>query len=234
MAKKGKKDGQKKANENAQKGEFNLDTIKINKNIIFALVLVVIGAIILFSLMSYISNVNKFTYKGINFEKTQQGTIVLYTAKIPVRDDSTNKVSYIGIDFRNDPRKLEDISVNIQAYLFKTSNVTYISYQNTNKTYEDGTLAGANLGRFLSTIGLNAKAAMSDKSFKNNTSLPYVTCNTNPNNTVITLYEGNKDLIAQTGENCYVLIYTDTDILRVTEKFELSILEKIMTGTGKA
>jgi len=214
--------------------DFSLPKINISKNQIYV-GLTILGLIALIYLaILYAQSARIVVYNGLEFEKTKQGQILLYRASIPATDYATGAKGYLTVDFRNNPKTLDNIPVNIQAYLFKTSNTTYVSYENRNNTYEDGTLAGANLGRFLNTIGLTIKSAMSDKSFKNNTYLPYVTCDTNPNNTVIMLYESSKNRIDQVKENCYILSFRGEDILKVTEKFQLAILEKIMMGTGKA
>lgn len=214
--------------------KMKLPNINFDKSYTYLGIAILAVVILLYFGFLYMQSVKFIDYNGLKFEKTQTGSIVLYTTKIPAMDYATNKLSYLTIDFRSDPRTLDNIPVNIQQYLFKTSNITYISFENSNHTYEDGTLAAANLGRFLNILMLNVKSAMSDKSFRNNTNLPYVTCNTNPNNTVIMLYEGSKSSISQVSENCYILVYTNKDILRVTEKFQLSIIEKIMDGTGQA
>ena len=180
--------------------------------------------------IKYTYDNNNFIYHNISFNKNYEGEIIFYTAKIPVYDSNKN-IHYLSIDFRNDPRLLEDMDISFdnEYYNFLVSNKTYVSYESTNKSYKNGALAGANLGRFLALIGLDVKAAMSNSSYKNNSNLPFITCKTNTNNTVIMLYESSKSRIEQASQNCYILLFKEGEILEVTERFELAVLEKIFS-----
>ena len=200
---------------------------------------VVLGIILIFLVACafsfiYMKSSNNFTYNGVDFNKNQQGSIVFYTAKMPVFDSTGTQVGVSSIDFRTNPRDLKDIPFNFQQIAFIKNKKVYISYENTNNTYKNGAIAGANLGIFLKQMGLDPKAAMNDVEFLNNTALPYVNCQTNPNNTVILMQESSKTEITQTSLNCYEINYTSSDIVKAAERFELTILEQYMTNFKKA
>lgn len=212
---------------------FDITKIKIDKSYIYISLAILVVIVLFYLGFVYMQSTNFVEYNNLKFERDQQGSIVFYTTKIPFMDYSTNQVVYQEVDFRNNPVDLKDVPVNIQAYLFKKSNVTYISYFNGLSQLEDGPLAVVNLGIFLRKVGLITQLASNNKSYEEE-GLPYVTCSTNPNNTLVMLYESSRNSVIQVAENCYILSFKGEDILRVTEKFQLAILEKIMTGTGKA
>ena len=95
-----------------------------------------------------------------------------------------------------------------------------------NLAVDDNTLAAANLGVFLVDAGIRKKAALDNESATRNTTIPFVNCDTNPSDTVILVHSGNETAVKQTESNCYEIIVKDCDILRATERFELTVLEQ--------
>jgi hypothetical protein len=171
---------------------------------------------------------NKFTYQGIGFERHYVGQIELYTAQVPLKDSLGQITGYMAIDFRNDPRELRGISVDTPGGIgFVKDKLTYVSYGDL-KQCGNNTLAAANLGIFLSDAGIDKKGALDNESYANNTYIPYVNCQTHPDNTVILVKSGNETRIEQTAKNCYELISKDCEIIRATEKFELAVLDQYL------
>ena len=135
--------------------------------------------------------------------------------------------SYFNVDFRSDPRKLNDVNVSVGGRIdFISQNKTYISYNIT--PCEDNALAGANLGFFLADFKIDYKAGLDDIDYKNLnlTNVPYVNCQTNPGSTVLHISNGNENSIVKTSNNCYELTFKNCEILKVTEKFELELLKQ--------
>lgn len=206
-----------------------LKNINIDKGylIIASIILV---AIIIISLGIWYSNASKtFFYNGIKFEKTQEGKITFYTAIIPVVNSDNEVTSFLPIDFRSDPRKIKDIMLEIPGLIrFNLANITYVSYDDL-KVCEDNGLAALNFGVFLSRMGIKKEGALANRTTALNANTPYVTCETNPKNTVILVKEGNETKIKQTNTNCYEITFKNCEILRVMERFELAILEQYMS-----
>lgn len=184
--------------------------------------------LVIFCIFFYMQSLNQFKYSGLEFKKTMIGQITLYRTNIPIIE---NKVitEYVTVDFRNSPKDIANIEVNtIRGINLITNNLTYISYNKSLKVCEDNGLAAANLGVFLSDMGINKKGAIDDIDYINNTNLPYVNCETNPHNSVIYITNGDETRIEQTSANCYRIIAKDCDILKATERFELAAIEQYM------
>jgi len=194
-----------------------------------ALLIILICAIAIF----YRYNSNDFKYAGIEFNKNYMGDITFYTAKIPVTNNQGVISGYKEVDFRNDPRKLKDVIVNTSGNIkFADAEWAYVSYGEM-KQCGDNSLAAANLGVFMSITDTKYRGALDDSDYLGNPNIPYVNCQTHPDNTVILVKSGNETKIEQTAENCYELVFKECDILKVTEKFEVTILKQYMESINK-
>jgi hypothetical protein len=205
---------------------------KQNRQIIWALVLMA-GVIIILFLVPYIKqNVfNKFEYIGLDFYKTNINGIIFYSTKIPLVNSYNFPIGDYSIYFRNNPKKLENISVDIieKKIEFQKNSTTYISIQYDAPVCEDNLVAVVGLTNFLNKFGnLKVKGAMNDAVYASSNKLDYITCKTNPDNTVLLLKTGNETMISKTGKNCYELQYKDCEINKATEKFILTIIENYM------
>ena len=135
------------------------------------------------------------------------------------------------MNFREDPRELEDVKVNMKDNIvkFKKNNTVYISLDPEMQACEDNSIALMNLAGFLRDFaGLEVKSAVNNKTFAEENGMNYADCENSPYNTVIYINSGNETSISEIG-NCYQLIYSDCEILEVTEKFMLVILENYMS-----
>ncbi len=216
-----KKESQESFNFNL---EWNKSTITMASILGIIVLLVVFGVI-------YSKNLShsEFVYNGIDFEKSYFGKILLYTAKTVLNDSNGKPRIGVSIDFRNDPRKLENIPVNItKLYIIKDRPV-YVLSDNSSVGCEDAGLAYINLGRFLANLGLNVKGAQDNPDLaKTNSTIPYVNCRKDFLNTVIVVTGANESSIEQTTANCYYVKFKSCDILKSTEKFELYVLENVI------
>ena len=213
----------------------NEKPVEGGKNNSLIIVLTIAGLIILICVIAvfYRYSSNNFKYLGIEFNKNYMKTILFYTAKVPVIDAYGDIQAYKEIDFRNDPRKLKDVTVNINGTIrFVKANIAYVSYGEMEKC-EDNSLAATNLGFFLAATNMKYKGAIDDPDYANNTNIPYVNCQTHPDNTVILVKAGNETKITQTSNNCYELVFKECEILKATEKFELIILDQYMKDIAK-
>lgn len=179
---------------------------------------------------------NEFTYKGLMFEKTMEGKIAFYTVKVPAINSEGKITSYVKVDFRNDPRELNDVAVALTGNLIKfvAEKKVYVSIdKDMPKCNGDSILSMANLGVFLSIFKLNAEGVVNNPDYANKTSgIMYANCETNPSNTVIMFFPGNSTEITQTKENCYNIIVSNCESLKAVEKFELQVLEQYANSLG--
>lgn len=205
---------------------------KQNKQIIWALVLMISIIIIIFLIPYIKQNVfNKFEYIGLDFYKANVEGIVFYFTEIPLINQYNFPIGDYSIYFRNDPRELENISVDIieKKIEFQKEGIIYISIQYDAPVCEDNIVSVVGLTQFLDRFGnLKVKGAMNDAVYASNNDLDYITCKTDPNNTVILIKTGNESMISKTGRNCYELQYKDCEISKVSEKFMLTIIENYM------
>lgn len=205
---------------------------KQNRQLIIAVVLMVSFLVITLVVPFVIKNyINKFSYINLDFTKTKYKNVVFYNTVVPLVDNKGQIVKDYGIDFRSDPRKLEYIKVNIDENELKVSrnNKTYISLPSEFQKCEDNVIAIANLARFLGGFAqLTLEGASTNQSYAKEFNQTYATCETNPNNTVIIVKSGNETRIDKTNKNCYELTYANCEIIPVTERFSLTILERYM------
>jgi len=193
------------------------------KGIIWFMV-IVLGILVLVLLANSLSN--KFTYKGIRFEKNRYGEIILYSAEVPVVNYLGEVVAYINADFRKDPRTLKDIHLETGEIRFLRDSITYLSVDPKIEECEDSGIAIINLGRFIKSSGLNLKLSSLDAEHAERENLEHVTCENSPNNTVIVVEQGIDNFLYKKTDNCYIIEFKDCDVISVTERFELAILEQ--------
>ena len=206
---------------------------KFNKNLVTLISILVIIVLLIVAGFVYKERSSKFVYNGIPFEKEYYGQLLFYTSKFSLVDSNNQLLKSFEIDFRNDPRKIKNINVDGTVSLqFLPNTKTYIVDNNIQAGCEDAGISFINLARFFSTLGFDVKGAVANISASNNQT-PYITCENSPNNNVILLQNGEENSITQTADNCYELTFKDCDILQVTEKFELVVLEKVLANMGR-
>ena len=205
-------------------GEEIQTTEHLEKQVLYVVVVGALIVLIFLGVFAAIRSSNNFTYDGIPFLKNKLGSIQLYTAQVPGIDGGT-----ISFDFRNDPRKLKDVKVDVNEELtFLVDRTIYVAIGDV-ETCEDNGIAAAGLGIFLSGVGMkNRKSALANETFAKEMNGTYVTCATNPDNTVIIIKSGNETHVKQTSNNCYELMSTDCEVLKSLEKFEFIVLAQYM------
>src|SRR4030042_3614746 len=196
------KEEAKKNTEELKDSETKTLRKKQNIQILWALILMASVIIIIF-LVPYIKqNVfNKFEYAGLDFYKSNVEGIDFYYTKIPLINQYGFPIGDYSIYFRNDPRELENISVDIieKKIEFQKDNIVYISIQYDAPICEDNIVSVVGLTNFLDKFGeLDVRGAMNNVMYASNSNLEYVTCNTNPNNTVVLLKTGDETMISKT------------------------------------
>jgi len=181
---------------------------------------------------------DKFDYMKLSFEKTITGDTIFYTTNIPVVEQNIISGDYL-IYFRNDPRELENISVEEKieddgGIKFIKKNTVYISIDPYMTSCDENSVALFVLGSFLKDFGLNVKSGFSDPDYIKSDEFPYINCEHSKSNTVIKITSGDETKIDREIGNCYVITYKDCEIQKGVEKFILLILEDYMDYFEKA
>ncbi len=205
-----------------------------NKQIKWA-VFLMIGIILLIILVPYINKnfINKFSYKGLEFQKTQLGDLYFYSTRFPVVSATGQVTGNYAVNLRNDPRDLDSIPVNVTKNEIKFAKIggrrygpAYISFNPSMDTCEDSSIAVFTLAGFLRDSGLNVKTAVNDQDYAKENDLEYRDCSSSSTDTVIFIDDGDKTAINELGPNCYEIIFNECKILEGTERFMLIILEE--------
>jgi hypothetical protein len=206
---------------------------KLNKNIVTILIILAVIIALIIAGFIYKEKSSKFNYKGIPIEKNYFGSILMYTSKFSFSDSSGNVLKSMEIDFRNDPRTIDSIPLEIKRLGLIKANKTYVTDNNIQPGCEDAGIAFINLARFLSNVGLDIKGAVGNETKALETNVTFADCATYPENTVIMISNGEETKIEQTTKNCYEITFKNCEILKATERFELFILEKILEDLPK-
>ncbi len=210
---------------------------KQNKQIIWAIILM-ISLILIIVGVPFIKNnfINKFRYINLDFQKTQLGDMNFYSTKIPVANSLNEVIGTFSMNFRNDPRKLEDMKIikTTTVPIFIKDRVVYISPGKIERNCVESIAATLTLSGFLRQFAqMNVSAGISDKKVAEEANFPYITCANTKKNTVIEVLEGNETKIEQISPDCYRIEYKDCEIMKVSEKFILMILEGYMDSFMK-
>lgn len=220
---------------------------KQNRQVLWAIILMA-GLILIILAVPYFMNnyVNKFDYHGIEFQKTMLGKIVFYSASIPVYsqksigavtgaaivgDSERKQVGEYAINFRTDPRKTDDIKIelDISNITFRKDRTVYATFNSSDPPCQHNVISAAILARYLLDFAqFDAEGAVMEQEYAKANKIPYITCENNPDNTVIRIVNGKENKISKVGNRCYELQYKECDILPVTEKFILIITEGYM------
>ncbi len=206
---------------------------KQNKQIIWAIIFMLFVFFIFFIVPYFVKNyMNSFFYAGLNFQKTKQGQVFYYSTYVPITNQKLQVTGSYPVNFKNDPRKIEYIKVDVNSseLSFFRENIVYMTIASNSPKCEYNIVAGARLAAFLNGFaGMNVAGALDNKTAAEESKLPYVTCKTNPMNTVILLKSGDKTEIRKLDKNCYELRYKACEILDVTERFQMEILKNYMS-----
>jgi len=244
MAKKKEVKKHKKTSENLEIKEEEKPQVqkketkqKQNRQVIWAIILMTCLILIIIGVPIIKSNfINKFRYINLNFQKTQLGDMYFYSTMIPVVDSSNNILGTFSMNFRNDPRKLDDINFKktTSVPVFIKDKAVYISPGKIERNCVESSAATLTLSGFLRQFAqLNVSAGISDKKIAEENNFPYISCINTKKNTVIEIVEGNETKIEQISPECYRLEYKDCEIMKVSEKFILEILKGYMDNFMK-
>lgn len=127
--------------------------------LVFILVLVVLALIFKDTTVDIYDKIvgNKFTYQGMQFQKTKFGTLDLYVTSLAIagKDGQTR---YFDLKLYNDPRTLKNEKNLTEKALAKS----YIALTNSTLDCNGTALAGYKLGEFFTALGSQTKGALTD------------------------------------------------------------------------
>src|SRR3989338_2408521 len=159
-------------------------------------------------------------YKNLVFSKEAYGDIIVYHHIYYFKDEG--QVYKANIYLRNDPRT-NKVPLEGDIAFYKDRPV-YISINSSGLSQcEDISFAPQTLSSFLGSNLLTTKAGAPDIAFANVSNVPYVTCDTHPNNIVILMQEGRNTSIVK-NNNCHVISISSCEMLPAVEKFIIETL----------
>lgn len=242
----GKKVGSELKEEKITKERAPIDSIQLPKKkkqekqlfwIITLMIIVVAALIFIPMIVNYITIKNsKFVYAQLDWQKTKAGDMIYYSTRLPVADQYGKVVDSFFINLRNDPRELNktDFKLTTGIPTFNKEKTVYLSIGEMNRNCVEGSAATLTLAGFLRQFALmNVSAGMSNEKIANESNFPYITCENSRMNTVINIIEGNTTRVEQINSNCYELEYANCDVLKISERFVLEVIEGYMRGFKK-
>jgi len=221
VKKKSKKENMKKTKKNIKQKSMSEDNqFKIIVGIMLGLIFLVVAIFVISNLS------NEFTYLGLEYERINEGDLILYTSNIVIRlPDGSIRNS--GFYFRNDPRKLKDLDIDgiidIPIGLIE-EDYTYVAVNPNIEGCEDNMLALINLGLYLNSIESNPKSASTDEEFAEENNFPHITCESETTNPKIIIQKGDENSIELLENECYVLTFNECEITKVTERFTVAAI----------
>jgi hypothetical protein len=164
----------------------------------------------------------KFSYGGVNFQKTKQGNILFYLANFPLSKLTGNVLNDVNIYFRTDPRQLE--SIPIEGGILLKKNVA-LAVNSDELICSDKVVAGTTLSQFLGRFGITTFGATTDLNEAKELNRTYVSCEnaSNYNYSVVDFVDGNTSRIMKVGNDCYLLEVAGCEIMNVTERFMIGV-----------
>jgi len=190
--------------------------------VIGIILVVIIIAVILFTVFFNPSKANNFSYNGFKFEKIQFGGIYLYETNITFL--KSGKPFELNLRLRNDPRVLSKIPVNYTSF----PKTLYFAFpEKTLNCSSDSLIAAFQVGQYLGNLGFSVVPAVTEN-FTGNT-LPVINCSkaTRSKGVVILKPFSEQNRIYQESNGCVILEAKNCSVIETSERFILSILEKV-------
>ena len=193
---------------------------KENKTLRNIFIVIGVTFVIIMAGIFAVNKLNNFTYNGVDFKKVKfcdtEPCLILYQTSLPVIINGTHAT--YNLYFRNDPRKLDNVSMDGEINLLP--NIVVNLKQDFNCDGDGGIALGNLVNQFYrKLLGANV-TIVDDNSVK---------CNLNKNYLYIEIREGGTTRIIQATDSCYVLEVNNCEIMKVSEKFMIETLAKINT-----
>ncbi|MEK6928861.1 MAG: hypothetical protein AABW65_02820 [Nanoarchaeota archaeon] len=202
---------------------------KNSKNQEFRYIIAAMTSLIIVFLVFYLlfQGAKTIRYEGLTFTKTKLGEIPLYHYYYYFTGDDGQQYKY-NLYLRNNPKK-NNVSINGEI-AYPRGTYVYLAINTSNLLQCPNLLRDIHsLSSFLhdnlaySNIGLLSGVPDEQQAVENN--ITHVSCETYPNNVVITLQSGSETKIEKI-ENCHIVSISQCQTTEAIEKFEVkSILD---------
>jgi len=165
----------------------------------------------------------KFEYKGLNFYKEKEGSILYYKSLFGYVTATGENIPFI-MKFRNDPRELDKIPIKGKIRLQKQ---VVLSVSPTIGNCSDTYVTLIDFSRTLKAFSIKASAATTDKQYARENKVDFANCKSAIPETVIVMQEGSETKITQ-DKDCYVIEIKDCEIRQSFERFMLEFIANSM------
>jgi len=181
-----------------------------NRILTIFLIIIVIAVISFIVALVIINSYKNFEYNGISFSKQKEGQITFYHTTLPLSKNG-KKVADFNIFLRKDPRIIGG------KILFNGSvSLTEMMVLNSTENFNcngDGVIAIANFQQIMDAFGTTI---INDVN---------ATCDRQGRYMFVNILKGNETKIEQSGSKCYNFYVNNCEILEVSERFLLNLLE---------
>jgi hypothetical protein len=176
--------------------------------------------------------VDKFDYHGLTFQKTQLGDLEFYSTQFPVVVGTGEVVGSYSVNLRNNPKELDKIPITTNKNRIEFTlndgkfGDAYIALNPFMELCDNSSIAMASLSGFLKDSNLNVISAVTDKAYARDNNITQRWCNSDPLDTVFYVTDGNDTKITEIQNGCYELQFNNCEILQVSERTILKMLEQ--------
>lgn len=162
----------------------------------------------------YVDSLKSFEYKNLEFETISYGDLIFYQTNFNVIYEGETR--QFNAFFRTKPTKLEKI--NFQDEDFSAMKYTVINVQENLSCEGDDVIAVANFNQIHNAIGAQV---FQDEN---------ATCDEDARYNHLTILQGDKTEINKLGPRCYELTFKDCEILEVTERYLLELMNDYVSN----
>ncbi len=196
--------------------------------IVGLIVVYVVASLIFGNINSWVSSFDTFQYGPLTFTKDSQQGSPLYHAAYLFTDHNRN--FRYNLYLIEDPRKN---TVPVEGDLvFDGSRKVYFSLNTSSLLNCSGILRDVSLlPNFLLNNVFEVEHGFADKNEAQANNLSYLTCESLPNQKVISIEPGNQTRIVREG-NCYRVEVANCDLLSAAEKFEVQAITDTVKYKG--
>lgn len=220
-----------KKTKKVKKEDKGVEEILKEQRILFYVLGVALALVVIYFAFSYfVKEINNFEYEGLAFSIERNGNIPLYKYFYYYTAKNGQLIKY-NLYLKIDPRE-NNVPVEVNNIYFPEGKFVYISVNSTNLQQCSGSASAiADLGSFLRDNQFTVRTATPDeKRAEQVEGLRYATCETNPENPVIYIHEGEESIITNPSGYCYDLSVSNCEVLKVIEKFRVQTILDAKSG----
>jgi len=218
----------------APKNIDNSDIKKIQERQIKWAIYLMVAVVLVIVVLPYIKSnyIDKFDYHGLTFQKTQLGDLEFYSTQFPVVVGTGEVVGSYSVNLRNNPKELDKIPITTNKNRIEFTlndgkfGDAYIALNPFMELCDNSSIAMASLSGFLKDSNLNVISAVTDKAYARDNNITQRWCNSDPLDTVFYVTDGNDTKITEIQNGCYELQFNNCEILQVSERTILKMLEQ--------